>query len=394
MTARPRVLLINYEYPPLGGGAGTATRGIARAMAAQGCDVTVLTSRFRGQPRREQTDGFTVVRVPVLRRREDRANPIEMVSFMISAACALAPLTRTWRPDLSIAFFTIPSGPLGWLLRMLRGTPFIVSLRGGDVPGFEWAPAARRYHRVTAPLLRWIWRRADAVVANSSGLRELALRSTPELPIVMIPNGAELPAHVSAQPPDGRTPRLLTMGRLTQQKGIDVLFRALARLRDLDFALDIAGDGPERARLKELAQHLGIAARVRFLGWVPREEIPHTYANASAFVLASRIEGMPNVVLEAMAYARPVICTRVFGTDELVVHGETGWLVETGDEAALADGIRALLRDAELRSRMGAASRARVEAFFTWRRTAVQYLDLADLRVPGAATPALLEASR
>jgi glycosyltransferase involved in cell wall biosynthesis len=379
MNSPARVLLINYEYPPLGGGAGTATRGIARSLAAMGCDVVVLTSRFRGQPRREQRDGFTVVRVPVLRRREDRANPIEMLTFLASAAFMALPLTRGWRPHVSIAFFTIPSGPIAWVLRVLRGVPFIVSLRGGDVPGFEWAPEARRYHRLTAPVLKWIWRRADAVVANSEGLRELALRSTPELPVAMIPNGVELPDPLPSVAATAQ-PRLLTMGRLTQQKGIDVLFRALTRLRDLDFALDIAGDGPDRALLEQMARDLGLADRVRFLGWVAREEIPETFGRAAAFVLASRIEGMPNVVLEAMAYGRPVVCTRVYGCEELVVEGVTGLKVDIEDEAQLAAALRTVLSDAGLRARMGVASRARVEAHFTWRHSARQYLQLAESR--------------
>ncbi len=376
MKSGSRVLLINYEYPPLGGGAGTATAGMARALTGLGCDVVVLTSRFRGLPARESRNGFTIVRVPVIRRRVDRATPVQMLTFLASAAAALLPLTRTWRPDLSIAFFTIPSGPVAWLLRVVRGVPFIVSLRGGDVPGFEWAPEARRYHRLTAPVLRWIWRRADAVVANSNGLRDLARTSTPELPIASVPNGVELPPAVSAQP-EAQSPRLLTMGRLTQQKGIDVLFRAMTRLRDIDFALDIAGDGPGRAGLEQLAQQLDLSDRVRFLGWVGREEIPQTFGNTAIFVLASRIEGMPNVVLEAMAYGRPVVCTRVFGADELIEQGISGMLIEIEDEVQLADALRTLLSDPGLRARMGTAARQRVEAHFTWTSTARAYLQLA-----------------
>lgn len=375
MKHRPRVLLINYEFPPLGGGAGTATRGIARAMAALDCEVVVLTSRFRGLPHREQRDGFTIVRVPVLRRRVDRAAPHEMLSFLASAVLKTLPLTRGWRPDLCIAFFTIPSGPVGWLLGVTRHVPFIVSLRGGDVPGFEWAPEARRYHRMTKPVMRWIWRHADAVVANSEGLRELAQRTTPELPIAVIPNGVDVPARVPPAPQLG-APRLLTMGRLTQQKGIDVLLRALTRLLDLDFALDIAGDGPDRAPLELMARELGLADRVRFLGWVPRERIAQTYADAAAFVLASRIEGMPNVVLEAMAYGRAVICTRVFGAAELIEEGRTGLLVDIESEVQLSDALRRLLTAPELRACMGAAGRRRVEERFTWTATANAYLQL------------------
>jgi spore coat protein SA len=101
-----------------------------------------------------------------------------------------------------------------------------------------------------------------------------------------------------------------------------------------------------------------------------------TYADAAAFVLASRIEGMPNVVLEAMAYGRPVICTRVFGAAELIEEGRTGLLVDIESEAQLSDALRTVLTRPELRACMGAAGRRRVEERFTWTATANAYLQL------------------
>ncbi len=381
MSTARRILLINYEYPPLGGGAGTATAAIARAMVDLGCDVVILTSRFRGQPAREKVNGYTIERVPVLRKRMDRCTPFEMLTFLFSASLSALRLTKHWKPEISIAFFTIPSGPVGWLLHKLRGVPYIVSLRGGDVPGFEWAPVARTYHRLTGPVLRFIWRRAQHVVANSNGLAALAQQSTPELPIKVAFNGAELPA--GTVPPayaNGRPARLLTMGRLTTQKGVDVLLQALAQLRDVPFVLDVAGDGPERAALEQQARELGLQNQVRFLGWLTREQLPQTYGNADVFVLASRIEGMPNVVLEAMAYARPVICTRVSGCEELIVDGETGLKVDIDNVPQLAAALRRVLADPALRTRMGVASRARVAEEFTWTATARRYLELAEQR--------------
>ena len=375
---KTRLLLINYEYPPLGGGAGTATAGLARAFTELGCEVVVLTSRFRGQPARESSHGFTIVRVPVLRRRIDRCNPVEMLTFLFSASVGALRLTRGWRPDMTIAFFGIPSGPVGLLLRTFRGIPYIVSLRGGDVPGFEWERIARMYHVFTKPLLKFIWRRAHRVVANSRGLADLAQQTTPELRIAVAPNAVQLPAHWPRSPAvNGRPTQLLTMGRLTQQKGIDLLFRALTQLRDKPFQLDIAGDGPERAALMRLSEELGLNDRVRFLGWVGRDDLPRVFGNADVFVLASHIEGMPNVVLEAMAYARPVVCTRVSGCEELVADRVTGLTVDIGSESQLVAALRELLSDAQLRSRMGAAGRARVEKEFVWTATARIYLELA-----------------
>jgi glycosyltransferase involved in cell wall biosynthesis len=262
----------------------------------------------------------------------------------------------------------------------VHGIPYIVSLRGGDVPGFEWAAISRFYHAFTRPVLSFIWRRARSVVANSNGLAELARKATPDVAIAVASNGVALPACVpSAERAEGGTLHLLTMGRLTSQKGIDVLFRALTQLRDLPLQLDIAGDGPERGELEQLAHALGVAKQVRFLGWVSREQLPQVFGEADVFVLASRAEGMPNVVLEAMAYARPVICTRVAGCEELVADRVTGLKVDVEDENQLAAALRELLSDAALRRTLGAAARARVEHDFTFTATARVYLQQAQL---------------
>jgi len=376
--SRRRVLLINYEYPPIGGGAGTATAGLARAMASLGCDVVVLTSRFRDQPHFESGNGFTIRRVPVLRRRADRCTAFEMLTFIASASFEVLRITEEWKPDVAIAFFGIPGGPVAWTLRAVREVPYIVSLRGGDVPGFIWEPGAERYHRFTSPFIRFLWRRAHAVVANGTGLQQLARAALPGLSVPIVPNGVDTDLHTPPDPrPENAAPRLLLVGRLVHQKGIDVLLDALSCIRDLPFTLDVAGEGPERDALTKLAERRGLADRVRFIGWVDRADLPQLYGSADIFVLPSRIEGMPNVVLEAMAYALPVVATDVPGTRELVHHECTGLLVPVEDVDALAASIRRLVQDARERTRLGVNARAFVVERHSWMASARAYLDLA-----------------
>jgi glycogen(starch) synthase len=383
MSKAPRILLINYEFPPIGGGAGTATAGMARALAAMGCDTVVLTSRFRQQPRVETMHGFTVRRVRVVRRHADRCSPAEMMTFIISAAFSVIGLTRAWRPDLTIAFFGIPSGPVAWLVRTLRGTPYIVSLRGGDVPGFDCAPGISLYHRAATPVLRFLWRRAVAVVANGSGLRDLAQQTMPSLRVPIIPNGVDAERHAPAPRRSvTATPRILFIGRLAFQKAPDVLLRALARISEKSFHCEIVGDGPDRAALEQQAQDLGLAERITFRGWVNREDLPGCYHSADIVVLPSRMEGMPNVVLEGMAHALPVVATDVPGTRDIVRDGETGRLVPVEDDAALAAALAQLIEQPALRASMGDAARARIMAEHTWPQTAVAYLRLGGIEQP------------
>ncbi len=366
-----QVLIINSEYPPVGGGAGTASALLARTLAGQGHAVTVLTAHFKGQPRRAVEDGVTVLRQVPLRRRKDRSGALEQVIFMGLAGFYVLGIGR---PDFTIAYFGIPSGPAAWLLQAVRGVPYIVSLRGGDVPGFR-PYDFKTFHRLGAPVIRFVWRRAAAVAANSRGLRALALRFEPSQPIEIIPNGvnaSEFPAVAR----DWAPTELVFSGRVVYQKGLDLLLTALGNLQHLDWRLTIVGDGPSQPALQQQAESLRIADRLTFTGWQSRPQLMEHLNRANLYVYPSRDEGMPNAMLEAMAAGLPVIATRIAGNEELVLEGETGRLVPPEDVGALQAALAELIPDAALRQRMGAAARARVKAEYTLERVAADYLAL------------------
>ncbi|MEX2143240.1 MAG: glycosyltransferase family 4 protein [Anaerolineales bacterium] len=367
------ILILNSEYPPIGGGASNASANIASQLVKLGQQVTVLTAAYKDLPRDEMTDGVRILRLPGLRGQVDRSTTGEQIVFMFSAALAgLVKLPRL-RPDVVLAFFGAPSGVAAWFWSHIIRLPYIVSLRGGDVPGFRPYDFARQ-HRVLSPLLRRVWKRAGAVVANSEGLRGLGAVFEPRVPIQVIPNGVDLEVFHPGEK-TGELPRLLFVGRIVYQKGLDLLFSALGELKDMAWRLDLAGDGPSVERLSHQAAALGIAARVQFLGWQSREGLPGIYQQADLFVNPSRHEGMPNTVLEAMASGLPVLATRIAGNEELV-NAETGVLTPAEDIEALTTALRTLLLDADLRKRMGVAARKRVEESYSWQRVAQVYLDL------------------
>lgn len=383
-----RLLLINYEFPPLGGGAANATDNTARELAALGVEVVVVTSAFAGLPRVERrADGVEIRRIPTLRRRRDRSSVVEMLAFLAGSLVMVPWIAARWRPDATIAYFGLPCGPAAWAVKALFGVPYVVSLRGGDVPGFQY-DGISLYHRLAGPVIGWLWRRASAVVANSGGLADLARRFAPDQPVGIIPNGvdaqrftpaaAEAAAAAAAAAAGGLS--LLFVGRVVRQKGLDVLFEALASLPPALLAgvtLRIVGDGPARPELEAQAQRLGLSERIRFLGWLGRDELPAAYRSAGAFVFPSRDEGMPNVVLEAMAAGLPVVATRIAGNRDLVVDGETGLMLDTDDVPALAAAIARLAGDAPLCRRLGEGGRRRVVDHFSWRAVASAYRDLA-----------------
>jgi glycosyltransferase involved in cell wall biosynthesis len=370
-----RILILNSEFPPIGGGAGNASANLAREFAAGGHEVTVLTGAFGSLPREETRDGFRIVRIAALRRRADRSGALEQGVFILAASASILGIVPRWKPDMIVAFFGVPAGPVALLAKWIYRTPYIISLRGGDVPGFRPYDFGT-YHKIIAPLLRLVWKHAAAIVANSSGLQTLALNFERRFPIQIIPNGVDVSRFT---PPSGREwtlPQLLFVGRLVHQKGLDLLLPALAQLQRLPWELVLLGDGPQREPLQQMAAELGIAERVRFAGWQRGADLEAEYQHANLFVLPSRHEGMPNVVLEAMASGLPVLATRIAGNEELVLPGETGELVPPENSAALQSALEYILPNAGLRQRMGEAGRARVEAQFSWVSAARQYLRL------------------
>ena len=369
-----RILLINSEYPPIGGGAGNASANLARCLASLGHQVTVLTAGYRGLPRMESQAGVAVHRVPALRRRVDRSSPFEQVSFILAASLRALSLARQLKPEATLAFFGMPSGAVAWLLHKLQGIPYVVSLRGGDVPGFR-PYDFKLYHRLISPFLHVIWRDSGAVVANSRGLRDLALAFDPKTGIPIIPNGVDVVRY--AAPPRNWTPQaLLSVGRVVHQKGLDLGLKALAGLKDLDWHWRIAGDGPQMAPLQALTRELGLEGRITFLGWQSREELVRWYHSSTLFLFPSRHEGMPNAVLEAMAGGLPVVASRIAGNEELVLDGVTGRLVEPEDVESLRASLRPLLTDPTMCEKMGRAARLRVEDEYSWENTARQYSQL------------------
>ncbi len=366
-----KILMINSEYPPVGGGAGNASANLARLLAAMGHTVTFLTCRLADDPCDETRDAVRILRVSALRRKPDRSTAGEQISFILIASFRALGLARRFRPDVVLAFFGLPSGAIAWLLKKVWGIPYVVSLRGGDVPGFR-PYDFRVYHRIAAPFLHVIWHRASAVVANSNGLHDLAAGFDPGLDIPIVPNGVDLKKYSVTQ----RTwspARILSVGRVVYQKGFDLAMRALADLEELEWQWSIAGDGPQLPILQAMARQHGLQDRIHFLGWRPAAQLQELYSTANLFLFPSRHEGMPNAVLEAMASGLPVIATRIAGNEELVVDGETGALVPAEDVDALREALRRLLPRSGLREQMGHASRRRVEHSFSWQRAAEQY---------------------
>lgn len=376
MIAR-KILFINYEFPPLGGGGGHANAQIAKRLVLAGHEVHVMTSRFRGLSKEESWEGVHLHRIPTLRRHQEKCGVLEMAVFLLMSLIYAIPFYRRLKPEIVVAFFSIPCGPAALLLKKLYGVPYVVALRGGDVPGFLPEQLAF-FHRIAAGLNRFIWRNAFALTANSRGLGELARTFYDQTLVRIIPNGVEPRFFSPQRNTKSPTDRLvvLMVGRLVQQKNIErqiEIFLRLAKRGEERIVLHIVGDGPERDHLEDLARRSGILNRtVFFLGWCERDAMPQYYHAADVFLMTSDFEGMPNVVLEAMAAGLAIVATDAPGTDELVRTGENGYLVARDHLKDIDETLIRLRSDPAMLTKLQTGSRARV-ASYTWESVAAQY---------------------
>ena len=388
-----RILIINYEVPPLGGGAGNVSAYIARHIASCGVKVAVLTSHFRGLPRKEVIDGYQVQRVPVLRRHLYKCPILEMFSFVANSIIPSWQLARQFRPDLVHIHSGFPTGPLAYWLKVTLGIPYIMTLHGGEVPGFL-PEEVGTLQKVLAPATKIVWSSAESVVAVSEGLRDLSLQAVPSVDIQVIPNGVDCQRFsptLACREQVGPL-QMLFVGRVVRQKGLSYLIEALAILKSrgiTDWHLRIAGDGPMRSPLEVQVAQSGIADSIEFAGWLPFDTIPTEMGCADLFVLPSIIEGMPLVLLQAMASGLPVIATSVCGNVDLVKPGDNGLLVPAKNPEALADGLATLIADRQLCQRMGQRSRE-VALTMDWSEIAESYFALyrTVLSTSEASTPA------
>jgi glycosyltransferase involved in cell wall biosynthesis len=219
---------------------------------------------------------------------------------------------------------------------------------------------------------RWTARAADLVLAPSAATATELERDYGVADARVLPNvtgGIEVPPAPMPGAEDA-SEYLLFVGRLRIRKGVEVLLEALAARRDLPGLL-IAGDGEHRAALERRARELGLGSdRVRFLGRASAGQVRGLLSRALALVVPSIYEGMPLVILEAMASGLPVIASRVSGIPEVVVDGETGWLVPCEDPVALGDALGAVAGDRAEAARRGEAGRRRIEARYRPERAA------------------------
>lgn len=361
-----RLLLVSSLYPPHVGGAERQAQRLARALSKLGVRVTVLTQPAKSADLEEIDGDIHIYRALAA----ISLGPVWGVSYMLYTWLGVERFAGAWdiAHSQQVGLHTYP------LVRVAKrlGRPVVLRFACAGPRGDLSRLCDVRYGRWLLPTIRTAQRN---VVLSETLRYETTQFGFPAERTVLIPNGVDtilFRPRVEVAAPSTHV-KLLFIGRLDLQKGLDVLLDALVLVpSDFAWQLRIVGDGPERARLRDKVAALALNDRVTFLGY--QDDVLTHYHWADLFILPSHFEGMPNVVLEAMACGLPVIGSNIGGTRDVVTHGETGWLVPRGNAqelaAAIVDGIRSQARFCE----MGKKARTKVKAQYSIAAVASRYL--------------------
>jgi len=372
------VAIFASAFYPHVGGVEELVRQLALEYRRRGMGVIVLTNRWpRNLPAFEEYEGIPVYRLPL---RVPDGGVKAHVTHALTHGMIVREMLRILRRhsvDILHVQCVSSNGYYALAAREHLGLPLVVTTQGErtmDATGLYQRSAFM--NRV----LRALVEKADAVTA-CSGETLQDLQTWFGAPLGdrghVVYNGIQLEDFGGAQPYAHHRPYVLGIGRLVRQKGFDVLIRAFAEADIPEWDLLIAGEGPERAALEEVAADCGARNRVVFTGRAERPKAVALFKGCLVFILPSRHEPFGIVNLEAMAAGKPVIATAVGGVPEVVGDGETGVLVPGEDVDAMAAAIRRLAGDAGLRDRLGAAGLQRVRQF-TWPAIAEDYIQIYD----------------
>lgn len=374
------ILLINYEYPPKGGGAANATYFLAAEFAKKGNVVFVLTSKYPKFEKNHKDGKVTVLRIPPTLKHKDRTSILELASFIFHALRLSKDIFENTKPDIVLAFFGVPSGVIAYFFKKQFKIPYIISLRGADVPGFMPYELAF-YHKLAKLPITIIWREAQALVANSESLKKLANKQALKIKkqIQIIPNGVDGKIFYSPSTNDNlRWQKILYVGRLAKQKDVETLILAVKIISadNKKLKLTIAGDGLKRAELEKLTLKLGLENKISFIGWLPKLEITKIYQEHGIFVLPSLDEGMSNALLEAMSSKMAVIVSDILGNKQLVKDEKNGLIFKTKNSKDLANKLKILVENPKFSQKL-AKEAFKTSQNYSWRKSANLYLKLA-----------------
>lgn len=368
-----KILVLNYEFPPIGGGASPVSYEITKRYAAAGYDVDVVTMGFQNLPAFEQKDGINIYRVKSFRKTRTVSSFREQLAYLLSAFWLLRRLMRKNTYLFCHCHFLVPTGILAITLKRIYRLRYIVTSHGSDVPGHN-IDRFKILHYFTRPIIRRIIRQADCVTTPSIYLKSLIERNVfnnqPLDVIITIPNGSRSMWLPNVE----KENVIISVGRMQPMKGFQYLIRAFRELRLDNWRLYLIGEGRYRPELERLA---GGEPNIIFTGWLDTDDkrFIELYNRAKIFALLSQKESQGIVYIEAMSAGCALLASD-YGAIKETVTSEVGCLVNPTDTLIIKSKLLEMTNNPQAIKQYSANSKERYLNHFTWEKVIKSYLSL------------------
>jgi len=336
-----KILVLNYEYPPLGGGAGVITREISERLAQSGHRVTVLTTWFDGTPEVDVQGNLTIIRLKSRRKYTYRCSVSEMVSWIMYSKRFLKGYCKKNSFDVCLANFSLPGGEVALYISKRFFIPYLVLSHGHDIP-WMFVKEMFVYHLITFFRIKTICSRSAYNILLTAAMKKNADRFLGAIRAeknIIIPNACDFDFFKPNT--TQRTPyfKMLFAGRLVSQKDPFTFLKALKLLakEKIPFKACIVGDGPMRKKMELFVKKNSLGNHIVFTGWLSKDGILEEYGSASIYVQTSRYEAMSLSPLEALACGTYVVCTPVGGNKDIIFDNVNGEFFSVGNAEELAE---------------------------------------------------------
>ncbi|MDD3876147.1 MAG: glycosyltransferase family 4 protein [Bacteroidales bacterium] len=336
------LLFLNYEYPPLGGGAGVCTKAQAEGLAGLGHKVTVVTCYFNGEKELDVFENLTIIRLHAKRKYLHKSGVFEMISWIIKCKTFLKSYCRKEKFDFCLCHFALPGGVVALMLKKRFNIPFVVISHGHDIPWF-FPRQMFLYHLVLYPYIRCILNNAVQVVVLNKNLKDNAQRIVRNKPkVIVIPNGCRPIEFTKRENPNTLPLKILFCGRFVTQKDPFTFLKGILLFSKTgaNFIVELIGDGPLRSKMELYVKKNNLNHLVRFRGWVNKAEMNKAYNEGHLLVMTSLTEAMSVVALEALSAGLFLISTDVGVNAEYIENDINGLIIPKNNAFLIAEKLK------------------------------------------------------
>jgi glycosyltransferase involved in cell wall biosynthesis len=338
-----KILILNYEYPPLGGGAGVVSKYHAEGLALLGHKVTVISTWFEGEKPYDESDNLRIFKLKSKRRYIYKSTPLEWLSWIRKSKKFLSRHLVENSYDFCFAHFALPGGEVARYTWKKFNLPYAIVSHGQDIPWF-FPKQMFKYHLITYLWIKTICRNAEKLILLTDAMKQNADRfmGSEKHKNVIIPNGCEtknfFPDYNKREP----VLKILFVGRLVSQKDPFTFLKALKLIKEKDisdFKVHILGDGPLKEKMNRYILKNNLDNCVQLKGWVSKEELLKEYQSAHLQVISSMAEAMSIAALESLSAGVYLISTPVSGNTDIITDKINGEFFEFRDARQLTQNI-------------------------------------------------------